>query len=114
MTVNKDKVYLDIPRTVPDKIVARFEGSFTTSASASAGLGAVSDGIYPITNTYGAKALPISRFSIDGGATYFPDFEQGNDVVVVTGVSASQIRYRWAANTSPHTVLYSTVLLSLE
>ena len=101
---DKSKLYLGIPELLPDKIVDNsITGTFTTDSSASPGFGALYEGVHTIENPFGERAFPISRFTVDGGSK-FGDFSQFAAVVVVTGVSDTQIKYRWAANSFPHSL----------
>jgi hypothetical protein len=110
---DKSKLYLGIPSLVPDKIIGEpITGTFTTDSALSPGFGATYEGMHTIANPAGVRAFPISRFTLDG-TNYFGDFSQFAAVTVVTAVTATQIKYRWASNSFPHTVAFQTVLVSM-
>lgn len=111
---DKSKLYLGIPSLVPDKVIGDpISGTFITDSTLSPGFGATYEGMYTIENPVGMRAFPISRFTLDG-TNYFGDFSQFAAVTVVTAVTETQIKYRWASNSFPHTVTFETVLVSME
>lgn len=120
MPINdKSKIYLGIPLLNPDKVLGEpIRGVFTTDTTPSLSGGAVYNGTVVISNPAGKKAFPISRFTEDGNE-YYTDLDQAIDgvvqnAVIITAVSASQVKYRWATFSSPVVVTYETVLVSMD
>jgi hypothetical protein len=116
---DKSKLFLGIPLLTPDKRLGDpITGSFTTDTTAAVGGGALYNGTVIIPNPIGKKAFPISRYT-EGGGVYYTDFDQTlagatQNCTVITAVTASQIKYRWASVTAPNTVQYETILLSMD
>lgn len=119
MFTDKSKLYLGIPGLDPDKVLGDpITGLFTTDTTAATGGGALYNGTVTITNPIGKKAFPISRYTEDG-STYYTDFDQvpngtTQKSTVITSVTATQIKYRWATFEPAHTITYETVLISMD